>query len=71
MRKLTEAQRRVLQNLTAGRDATYGFAFGRSTSGGLVGTFASLRRRGLITLEYPAAITEAGRLALKGGEDGR
>lgn len=63
--KLTEAQRRLLANLVAGRAVDYGFAAGRSTAGGLAGTFASLRRRGLISPGYPAEVTPAGIAALK------
>ncbi len=65
--KLTAAQHRVLMNLAADRSPAYGFALGRSTAGGLTGTFASLRRRGFT--DRHDSITPAGRAALnEGGE---
>lgn len=68
--KLTEAQRRVLKNLAAGRRSDYGFKLGRSTAGGLSGTFLALRRHGFIALdanEY--RITPAGTAALEESRD--
>lgn len=62
--RLTEAQRRVLENLEADRKSDHGFSSGRSTAGGLTGTFLSLRRRGLITT-FPTSITDLGRAALQ------
>jgi hypothetical protein len=59
--KPTPAQRRVLENLIAGRRATFGFAPGRSMAGGLSGTFVALNRKGW-TKE--GQITEAGRAAV-------
>lgn len=48
-KKLTPNQRRVLENLAAGRRAD-SHCVGRSQFGGLTGTLASLRRAELIDL---------------------
>ena len=61
-KKLSEAQRRVLENLSAGRTSDH-HCRTRSDHGGLVGTVLSLRRRGLIGGD--GEITDAGRDALK------
>lgn len=53
--------RKMLANLAAGRRLGYGFAPGRSTSGGLSGTLLGLRRRGL--LDAHNQLTEEGRKA--------
>lgn len=67
--KPTPAMRRVIENLLAGRPATYGFAGGRSTSGGLTGTFAALYQRGFIARCENGArdpvVTDAGRELVK------
>ncbi|CAB3717809.1 hypothetical protein [Achromobacter marplatensis] len=60
MKKLTPNQRRVLENLAAGRRAD-SHCVGRSEFGGLTGTIASLRRAGLMDRN---AITDAGRQAI-------
>ncbi|MGY6273501.1 hypothetical protein ACXIUT_27855 [Achromobacter denitrificans] len=70
--KLTDRQRRVLENLAAGRRAD-SHCVGRSEFGGLTATMASLHRAGLVDRN---GITDAGRAALaaqvphqdKGGE---
>lgn len=59
--KLTDAQRRVLENLAADRRPGFGFKEGRSTAGGLSGTFVALHKKGLIR---DSKITAAGRLAI-------
>lgn len=61
--KLSPAMRKVLENLAAGRSATFGFPGGRSMSGGLSGTFVALHRRGFISINR-GHITEAGLRAL-------
>lgn len=62
MARLSQAQRRVLENLAAGRRPNDGFALGRSTAGGLSGTRVSLFVRGFIDENY--RITPSGRAAL-------
>lgn len=52
------AQRRVLENLAAGRASDF-HCRTRSDHGGLVGTILSLRKRGWI--DHQGEITEAGR----------
>jgi hypothetical protein len=59
-KKLTPNQRRVLENLAAGRRAD-SHCVGRSQFGGLTGTLASLRRAELIDLN---GLTDAGREAI-------
>lgn len=65
-KKITAAMRQVLENIVAQRNPTSGFAGGRSTAGGLNGTFAGLFRRGLLTRtkEGHLRITDAGKEAL-------
>ncbi|WP_238925130.1 hypothetical protein [Achromobacter insuavis] len=58
---LTANQRRVLENLAAGRRAD-AHCSGRSEFGGLTATMASLRRAGLVDA---GGITHAGRWALR------
>jgi len=64
--RLSPAQRKVLQNIAAGRAADFGFKPGRSTAGGLSGTFVALFRKGLLEpgAPHPGRITEAGRAAM-------
>ena len=59
-KKLTPNQRRVLENLAAGRRAD-SHCVGRSEFGGLTATLASLHRAGLIDLN---GMTDAGREAI-------
>ncbi|MFQ1062195.1 hypothetical protein [Bordetella trematum] len=59
-KRLTQNQRRVLENLAAGRSAD-SHCFGRSAFGGLTATIASLHRSGLIDRD---GITDAGRSAI-------
>jgi len=59
-KKPTPAQRAVLENLAAGRDAT-AHLHGQSAHGGFAGTRASLYRAGWID---DNGITDAGRAAL-------
>lgn len=66
MDRLSITQRKVLENLVAGRRETAGFPGGRSMSGGLSGTFASLRCRNLIGAD--GQISDAGRAALAKAE---
>lgn len=66
--RITPSMRRVLENLAAGRTPTYGFASGRSTAGGLTGTFVALYSRGLIERRDNGRgdpfLTDAGRAVL-------
>lgn len=62
--RLSPAMRKVLENIKAGRDATHGFPGGRSTAGGLSGTFVALHRRRY--LDRDGNITAAGEVALQG-----
>lgn len=59
-KKLTPNQRRVLENLAAGRRAD-AHCVGRSEFGGLTATMASLHRAGLVDRD---GITAAGRAAI-------
>ncbi len=60
VKKLTPSQRRVLENLAAGRRAD-SHCSGRSQFGGLTATVASLHRAGLMDSK---GITDAGREAI-------
>lgn len=60
---LTPTMRRVLENLAAGRRASFGLPGGRSFSGGFSGTMTALHRRGYIAAD--GRITDAGREALR------
>jgi len=71
--KLTEAQRRVLENIAAGRDPYFGFKNGREARGGITGPVATLDQKGL--LEYGSSVhdltlTHPGRQALTGNGRG-
>ena len=61
MPKLSPAMKRVLGNIAEGRHPAFGFPPGRSTAGGLSGTFPALYKRGL--LGRNGQLTAAGREA--------
>ena len=60
--KLSPAQWHALFNLAKGRAPGYGLV-GMSEMGGLVGTMASLYRRGLVDQDH--RLTDAGRIAVE------
>lgn len=65
MAAVTEAQRKVLANLAAGRDP-FGHVYGRAARGGAEQTLAALRRRGLVTQDGDTLVlTDTGREALR------
>lgn len=68
VKKLSPAQQRALRNLLRG-EPLHGHCRTQSDYGGLHGTIFSLLRRGLIT--PGRELTEEGRAAALGNEDGR
>lgn len=61
--KPTPAQRRVLENIQAGKPMTYGIN-GASEHGGFYATLFALHRRKWITSGANAELTDEGRAAL-------
>lgn len=59
--KPTPTQRKILENLAAGRASSHGMPPGRSHAGGWDGAIMSLHRRGWINRD---GITDAGRQAI-------
>lgn len=63
-KKLSDAMRAVLRNLSVGKPADFGQS-GMSAAGGLTGTMRALRKRGLV--DNNGTITQAGRDAARTG----
>lgn len=68
--RLTEAQRRILDNIANGRNPYHGFTNGRAARGGITGPVAILRRKGLVSEAPGISLTDAGRSLLKENPNG-